>query len=115
MDPDAYFAAVEWLVGEGVVEVLGVVRIDCEDDLGAIVEAAGKLGGEHAIGDERGLTFDVGGEFGREIVFEENTEELGAGFVSASEAGGDGAGEGVCAVVPLAELDDDFVAFLRDG
>ena len=115
VDAYAYFAAVEWLVGKGVVEVLGVVRINCEDDLGAIVEAAWKLGGEHAIGDERGLTFDVGGEFGREIMFEENTEELGAGFVGASEAGGDGAGEGVCAVVPLAEFDDDLVAFLRDG
>ena len=40
-DVDAYtdFAAIEWLIGEGVVEVFGVIRVDGEDDLVAVVEA----------------------------------------------------------------------------
>jgi hypothetical protein len=59
---------VERLVGERVVEILGVVGVDGEDDLVAVIETAGELGREHAVGNLRGLALDVGGEFGGEIV-----------------------------------------------
>ena len=64
VDADLGFAGRGDFVGKGVVEIFGVVRIDCEDGQLAVVEAAGGIFGGHAVGEEGGLALDVGGETG---------------------------------------------------
>ena len=115
MDADFHVAAVKHLVGQCVVEILGIIRINREHRAFAIVEPVGEIGRLDGAGNGRGFTLNIGGEFGGQVVLEENAEELGARLMGPAEAGGKGAAERILAAFPVAELDHDLVAFLGHG
>ena len=115
MDADPHFTAVQRLVGEGVVEILRVVRVDGEDGFLAVIEPVGQIRRLDAVGNGGGLALDVGGKFRGELVLEENPEQFRTRLVGPAEPGGEGASKRVTPVFPLGQLDDDLVAFLGDG
>ena len=115
VNADAQTARVEIFEGEGIVEVLCVVGIDGKSKNAATVLAALALGFADMVGDLAGLLDDAGREVGVEFVFVEDGFELGVGLVCLAEHVDDFAFGVEVALLPVEEIDDDFVANFGDG
>ena len=110
VDADLGLAGGRELVRERVVEVFGVVGVDGENRQLAVVEAAGRVFGRDAVGQEGCLALDIGRKTGGEVELLVNAEELRPRLVGLAEAGRGDAGERFAAVGPVIEFDHDLVA-----
>ena len=112
MYADAQGAVGARLQREGVVEVLGVVRVDGAGGHLAQVEAVLEIGGAHGVGQGRDLGLDGGRELRLQLVLMVDGGQLGARLEGAAEDLGDLALGIEVRIVPGEEADDDFVADL---
>ena len=100
---------------EGVVEVLGVIRVDGNRRNLAEVFAADAIGLLHRLAERVGRSGDFGREFRAEAVTAEDGEVLSHRRVRDAEDFGDRAGRVEVAPLPGVEADDDLIAGLRRG
>ena len=115
MDADAVAAFAEFLDGEGVVEILGIVGIDGEGKDITAIAAALAVGGAHLVRNGFGLFLDRGREGGVEIVFVENALEFGVGGVCFSEDIDDFTLGIEVSLFPFNHLDDNLIANFWEG
>lgn len=115
MDANAMAAIAQFLDGEGVVEILGVIGIDGESKDITAIAAALAVGGAHLIRDGFGLFLDRGREGGVEIVFVENALEFRVGGMGFSEDI-DNFTLGVeVPLFPFNHFDDNLIAYFGEG
>ena len=115
VDAHADVAVRHALHGQGVVEVLRVVRVDGDRRDRAEVLAAGAVG----LGDDLAEGVGLGGDGGRELraeaVAPQDGEVFGHRRMRDAEDFGDRAGRAEVAAFPRVEAHDDLVAGLRGG
>ena len=115
VDADAHVAVRHALDGQGIVEILRVIRVDGDRRNLAEVLAADAIGLLHRLAERVGRSGDFGREFRAEAVAAQDGEVFGHRRVRDAEDFGDRTGRVEVAAFPDVEADDDFVARLRGG